>query len=186
MVNNYIIALLGCSQVGKDEVAKTFIYNGYKQYAFGDAVKKEYASINDLPLEEMYNEKKNFHRPGIILLGETKRKNKSNYWVKEISDLINFDYTIGYDIIISDLRRIPEIDYICELKKEYGDKNVILIHVERPKKNNGIFDEDKETHKAINYAKFHNYIDLSIVNADSPEELDKVVNNIIKYVIKIN
>lgn len=177
---SYIVMLLGMSKAGKDEVGKFFIKNGYKRYAFADAVKIEYAKTNNLPLSEMFNEKKEFHRSGIIKHAEYKRVINKFHWINEIQNDLLFDYNNGIDIVITDSRRIPEILFIKALKELYGTNNVVLCEVIRPIENGGEFDEDPETSKAIQYANFHNLVDYKIYNDKPSEDLKITVEEIIK------
>lgn len=181
-----VVALMGASKVGKDEIGGTFIMNGFIRYAFGDEVKNEYADSVGLSREDMYNENKDVNRPGIIAYGEGKRAIDPHHWVNKIKDSINTDVEAHKNIVITDLRRIPEIDFIQELKEKYGKDKIFLIQVLRPKENGGVFDEDAETAKAIAYAHFHKYVDFTIVNFSTPYELQALVHNIIQEEILKN
>jgi len=158
-----IVGIMGMSRVGKDVVGEVLTENGFKRYAFGDLVKNQYAEENNLPIEEMYNERKNFHRPGIIDHGEKKRINNPFYWIDAIkNDMLN-DFKNGQPIVITDIRRIPELKFIKSLKDSFGPM-INLVEVIRPLDNGGIFDEDAETSHAIVYAQYHHLVDITLYN----------------------
>ena len=94
----------------------------------------------------------------------------------------NDKYNNKCNIVITDVRRVSEIDYINELKAIYGPNNVQLIEIIRPIENRGEFDYDSETSKAICYARFHNYVDITIHNVSSPEDLSKTTENVISHI----
>lgn len=168
------------SKAGKDEFSLGFLEAGFKRLAFGDAVKNEYAEINDLPVEEMYNEMKDFHRPGIIHHGESKRKVNPFHWVDVVkTDLLN-DHNENH-IILTDIRRIPELQFIKALKDSFTD-HVKLYEVIRPLSNGGVFDADVETSHAICYAHYHNLLDGVIFNSSTPEYLFNTANEILEEV----
>ena len=172
---NYIVGLIGMSRHGKSTVASVFKNNNFVEYAYGDAVKKEYAELNGFPLEEMYNEHKEKHRPGIIKHGEDKRLINPYHWINEISDEITNDFKSKKNVIISDMRRIPEVDFFFGLKKKYGNKKVFLFEIIRPPVNGGVFDEDAETSKALQYANYHNYIDIKVLNVSDEKTLIETI-----------
>lgn len=163
------------SRHGKSTVAEVFKKNNFIEYAYGDAVKKEYAELNNLPLEEMYNEHKEKHRPGIINHGESKRLLNPNHWIDVVSNKILNDYKNKNSIIISDMRRIPEVDFLFRLKKKYGNKKVFLFEIVRPSVNGGVFDEDPETSKALQYANYNDYIDIRVLNVSDERTLEETI-----------
>ncbi len=178
-----IVGLLGFSKAGKDECGKTFIKHGFNRYAFGDEVKHEYAKLNNLLDEDMFNHNKDKNRPGIIAHGEGMRKNNPNYWINVVKDNILKDVDNNDNVVITDMRRIPEIDFLIELQNQYGKNKVFLIEIERPKNNGGEYDEDGETSKAITYARFHGYVDIHILNQTTDEALADLVDDIITQVL---
>lgn len=178
-----IVGLLGMSKMGKDEFATPFLEAGYKRYAFGDKVKKNYAELNNLPVEEMFNECKEKHRDGIINYGETLRKDNPFHWVDEIKNEIISDHNNGINIIITDVRRIPEILFIKALKNTYGD--VFLYEIERSKDNGGVFDDDMESTHAIMYANYNNLVTEKIMNISTKNVLNNLGMDKINEINKI-
>lgn len=157
---------------GKDEIGKVFTeeYN-FKRYAFGDAVKYDYAnSIGANPVD-MFNHNKNANRPGIIAHGEGKRKDNQRYWIDVVDKDIQENFANNLPVVITDIRRVAEIDYIRELIEKYGKKKVYLIKIERPEENGQAFDEDAETSKALVYAKFKKYVDFRVYNTSTQKVL---------------
>ena len=182
---SFIIGLLGMSKVGKDEVGKILIKEGFKRYAFGDEVKKELAQDLNIPLEDLHNQNKEKYRDKMIAYGEGKRKDNPSYWIERIDEQIQEDIKNNIDVVITDIRRIHEIDYIVNLKKVYGKNKVNLVRLSRPPGNGGVFDEDIETLRALAYADFHNYVDKKLYNISKPEILELnvgiLLNNLLIY-----
>lgn len=159
-----IIGLLGFSRAGKDSVAKPFISSGFKRIAFADLPKIDVAKNLGITITEL-EEKKDEYRDIIIEYAENKRKINPKVWIDRA--LNNVD--LNQDIIITDIRRIPELEYLIDLKEKGFD--VKIFTVERLKENGGKFDTDGETCKAFVFGMFNNLFDGRILNAGTIEDL---------------
>ncbi len=176
-MSKIIIGLMGFAKSGKDETAKALLNIGFRRVAFGDEVKLEYGKMVNLTYDEIEANKEH-HRPAIIALGEGKRNNNVNYWIDKVSDQIEEK---DVDVVITDIRRISEVNYLCFQLPSEGYKT-ILIQMVRPAVNGGEYDEDPETSKAVTYSDFHNVIDYKIINAGSEEDLHKTIAIIINKI----
>ena len=177
---NYIVGLLGYSKVGKDEAGKAFLAEGFKRYAFGDEVKNELAAELGIPVEYLHDQKyKEKYRDQMVEYGEGKRKDNPNYWIDRLRGKIYADIEAGTNVVITDIRRVTEIEFISDLKnligKDYG--KVLLIHIDRP---HAELDNDTASNYAMNYAKRYNKIDFTIENKYDAD----ILNAIVKYEIK--
>lgn len=178
-----IVGLMGMARVGKDTTGAVYIENGYERYAFGDAVKKEYCEVNGLTLEEIDGDNKEYHRTregGIIDTAEKKRKNNPFYWVDVIKDEIIEKHKKGINIVITDIRRIPEIKFMDSLKEVFGKDNVKLYEVIKPKANDGVFDYDMNTSQTLLWGHWNCSVDGVIYNTETQTDLEIMVDNIIK------
>lgn len=196
MNKTQLIFLLGTSHCGKDTIGKVFIKYGYQRLGFADIVKQEVADHYKISVEELYEQGpvKEKWRPIIIEWAEEKRAIDQSYWInktfKPFLDEKNA-FKEGLKLIVTDIRRTGEIDWIFEYKKmikelnafslelkHYVDVKLFYIHRETN-------DQDILTHKAIGYAlginKIHqHFIDSIIENDKDIELLDNKVVNIIE------
>ena len=186
--NKKIVAIIGFSRSGKDICGDVFIGNGYKRVAFADKVKEDFINLPrnrfklgfnngkfhmGLTLQEL-EENKHLYRKEIIEFAERKRVDEPYYWVDKVKDKIE-----GYEnIVITDLRRLPEIEYLESLKSKGYEVN--YINVIRPLNNGGMFDMDGETSKTILWCEYNNLFSVRILNASSVEELIKTTNLVIQ------
>ncbi len=173
----YIVGLLGYSKAGKDEAGKALLDEGFKRYAFGDEVKIELAAELGIPVEDLHNHNKEKYRDQMVAYGEGKRKENKNYWIDRLRDKIMEDVKAGVNVVITDIRRVSEIDFIEQLKWMSGnglDAEVSLVHIDRPEAE---LDNDTASNYAMNYAKRYNKIDITIVNKYSSE----ILYSIMKY-----
>lgn len=183
MSKKNIVALISMAGFGKDSIGKIFIDKGYKRIAFADKVKEDFINLprnkfrfnfsGGLTMYELEKDK-DFYRNDLIKFAEEKRKSNELYWLNRVKADIEFGKE---NIVITDLRRIPEIDYLQDLKKQ--GHNVKIINIYRPYSNGGKFDNDGETCKAILYGEYGGFFDCRIVNASTQEELNKVVDQLI-------
>jgi|TARA_R110000796_G_scaffold40476_3_gene100241 dephospho-CoA kinase len=122
-----IIFLIGKAGSGKDTVAKLFADDGYKRLAFADALKKDYYSefcVNYCSDTEDRDFKEK-HRQGLINYGEHMRNTQGkSYWIKEAFK--NYD---GEDLIITDVRRDSEVNFIKLLKLSLS--RVFFYYIDR-------------------------------------------------------
>jgi len=182
---NYIVGLLGYSKVGKDEAGKAFLDEGFKRYAFGDEVKLELAKHLNIPVEDLHNHNKEKYRDKMIDYGEGKRKDNPNYWIDRLRNKIIDEVLNGSNVVITDVRRVSEIEFISSLKNvkdEYKYK-VVLIHIDRPGTD---LDKDTATNYAVNYAKHYNKIDFTIENKYDSDILYAITKYEIKHKIYDN
>jgi len=126
MENKSIIALMGYAKSGKDFIAKKFVEEyGYKKIGFADNVKRDMNSflkdqvvkdvfektgviLKDLDFFSEIIEIKKTIRPYIIWYAEKLREiNGIFYWINKAFE---FDGKDAEKIIISDLRRLPELN----------------------------------------------------------------------------
>jgi hypothetical protein len=189
-----IIFLLGEARVGKDTVGAEFVNHGYSRVAFADAVRLEYSKLNNVPIEHLMNQgpEKEKHRPGIITLAERERAIDPEVWINKAFEpfIENGVFKPETKLVVTDMRRISEVLWYIERKKEafFINHNIDfgLFHVTRK----GIEDTDHLTHYAIGYAKGYSsatayiggpLIDGTIENNVSTEELKRKVQNIISF-----
>lgn len=183
MSKKTIIGIIAMAYSGKDTVGEMLTNKGYKRIAFADKVKEDFINLprnkfrfnfsGGLTMDELEKDK-DFYRNELIKFAEDKRKANEDYWLNKVKA----DIESGDDnIVITDVRRIPEIDYLQDLKKQ--GYNVKLINIYRPYSNGGKFDSDGETCKAILYGEYGGFFDCRIINASTQEELKKVVDQLI-------
>lgn len=171
----YIIGLLGMAKAGKDETAKKLLELGFKRYAFGDEVKIELAEKLNIPVENLHNHNKEKYREDMISYGEGKRKENPNYWINRVKNQVEEDIKNGRNVVITDIRRVSEIDFIMGLKNIYGKDNVFLVEISRPYENGGQFDNDIETTKALIYASFFGYTNDKLINSKDSDALHQLL-----------
>ena len=166
-----IVALMGMSRHGKDTVGSVFIKNGFKRYAFADKVKDGFCEVNQITREELEKRKSEL-RDDLIDFAESFKKTDKFYWIKRLEKELEKDITDGKDIVITDVRQIEEILTINKLRELLdGIVEVLLIEVNRPIKNGGVFDNDKNTTAGMQYAHYHGLVDGIIVNNATEEML---------------
>lgn len=183
MSKKTIIGLCSFAGFGKDQVGKILVSKGYKRIAFADKVKEDFINLpvnqerfnfdKPLTLDELEKDK-DYYRNRLIAYAEEMRNQDPLYWLKLVKDEIENGEE---NIVITDVRRVPEIDYLNDLKEK--GYNVKLINIYRPYSNGGKFDFDGETCKAILYGEYGGYFDCRIINASTQEELNNVVEQLI-------
>src|SRR5574344_288274 len=103
-----IIILSAKQYSGKDTVAKILLENltNFKRIGLGDAIKIEYSEKTGIPFEEI-EKNKHLYRQDLINLGNTRRSEYSDYWIKKV---------IGLDgcLIVPDVRVKRELDFFKE------------------------------------------------------------------------
>jgi phosphomevalonate kinase len=192
-----IVFLLGLAKSGKDTIGNQLVNNyEFTRVAFADAAKEEYAKQKNIDIKDLHIQSsiKEFHREGLILMAEEARKKDPEIWIKKAlepfllhkENIFSFKNNIK-NIVITDCRRKPEIDYILKGKALGLPFNLVLI--EKP--NN--YDSDILTHETIGYAQgLHKaltiyekkgLIDAIIVNDKDIESLNKKVQRLVEGVI---
>lgn len=164
-MNTKIVSLLGLAGSGKDTIGQMFIDKGFIRVAFADVLKKEYADLHGISVEDLHKQGpiKELHRPSIIAYAEAKRKEDPLYWIsKAFAPYIDVEGNFKPDLklVITDMRRISEIQWVFE-RKVKGEE-VFLFRIDRD-----IVDLDGLTHQCIGFAKGLQYVhsDLPMIDA---------------------
>ena len=129
-----IILLAGFSGAGKDTTADLLVkHKGYKRFAFADPIKERIAKDLDIPIELLHTVEGKQKvvagktlRQHCIDLGERKRKEDLEYWVKETAEAIRKSGCES--IVISDWRLLPEL---LGLQKAFPTAIILPIRVYR-------------------------------------------------------
>lgn len=103
-----IIILSGKQFCGKDTVAKILleIFPDFRRIGLGDAIKLEYGEREGLSLEEIEKHKP-LYRQDLIDLGNFRRSQDSDYWIKKVIALEG-------NIIVPDVRMKRELEFFKE------------------------------------------------------------------------
>lgn len=111
-----IIILSGKQFCGKDTVAKILleIFPDFQRIGLGDAIKLEYGEREGLSLEEIEKHKP-LYRQDLIDLGNFRRSQDSDYWIKKVIALEG-------NIIVPDVRMKRELEF---LKKQERSKSAL-------------------------------------------------------------
>lgn len=129
-----LILLSGFSGAGKDTVASILVlHKAYTRFAFADPIKQMIAENLQVPLDLLHSvEGKQTLVAGKTLrqhcidLGERKRKEDVEYWVKETADAIR--QSGAEQIVISDWRHLPEL---LGLQKQFPTAMILPIRITR-------------------------------------------------------
>lgn len=136
-----ILLISGWAHSGKDTVAKILVESyDFQKYAFADAIKKQVAKEQDIPLEWCYDqERKSEALPGnpsktlreeLIRVGEEGRAKDRGFWAEQIAQKIKKCILKGKEkFIISDWRNLEEL---FTLQKELPGATIIPLRIERP------------------------------------------------------
>ena len=103
-----IIILSGKQYCGKDTVAKILLQNltDFKRIGLGDAIKLEYGEQKGLSFEEI-EKNKYLYRQDLINLGNQRRSEDKDYWIKKVIHLPG-------NIIVPDVRVKRELEFFKE------------------------------------------------------------------------
>lgn len=103
-----IIILSGKQYCGKDTVAKILLQNltNFKRIGLGDAIKLEYGEQKGLSFEEI-EKNKHLYRQDLINLGNQRRSEDKDYWIKKVIQLPG-------NIIVPDVRVKRELEFFKE------------------------------------------------------------------------
>lgn len=170
--NKKIIVISGKQYSGKDTVANILLemLPNFKLAPLADAIKIEFSEEKNLSFNEVERNKP-LYRAELIVLGNKRRSEDPNYWIKKV---INTDD----DIIISDARLIHEI----ETFEKHG---AIKIRVESKReeraKRGKLVKEDDVTETDLDNYKDWDYV---IENNGTYEQLKKKVEKIGKQLQK--
>ena len=112
-----IIIISGKQYSGKDTVAKILLENltDYKRIGLGDAIKIEYGETHGLTFDEI-EKNKALYRQGLIDLGNKRRSEDKDYWIKKVISLEG-------NIIVPDVRVKRELEF-------FKEANAFAIRVE--------------------------------------------------------
>jgi phosphomevalonate kinase len=199
MKKTQIVFLLGLAGSGKDTVGEQFVDKGYTRVAFADALKEEYSKLHGVSIKDLHEQGpiKELHRPAIITLAETRRKENPLYWIEKSFaphlEEANF-FKEGLKLVVTDSRRISEMQWVLERKELMYDVNleerglwrrsahyvdIKLFRIDR-----GITDLDGLTHQCIGFAKGlqqvldYPFIDATIENHGTVQDLKTKVERI--------
>jgi hypothetical protein len=136
-----VLLISGWAHSGKDTVAKILVESyDFQKYAFADAIKKQVAKEQDIPLEWCYDqERKSEALPGdpsktlreeLIRVGEEGRAKDKGFWAEQIAQKIKKCILKGKEkFVISDWRNLEEL---FTLQKELPGATIIPLRIERP------------------------------------------------------
>jgi dephospho-CoA kinase len=182
-----IVMLLGLSFAGKDTIGQMFCEQGYTRISFADQLKYKYAEMNNLDPKILFEqgEEKEKHRPGLIHLAETEKLKDPLVWLnlafkpyrKE-----DGEFEDNHLLVVTDCRRVCEIDWAVEYKNREIDLYIIeILRDEATQK-----DKDHLTHYCIGYANAINrygmlgFINCKIDNNSTLEVLKRKIDYVIK------
>lgn len=162
-----IIILSGKQLSGKDAVTKILLetLTDFKRIGLGDAIKLEYSENTGLSLEEIETNKATY-RPDLIALGNKRRAEDIDYWIKKVINQ-------PCNIIVSDVRMKREY----ELFSAAGAYKIrVESSLEARKSRGTLINENDKTETDLDGIKDWNYV---IYNNNSLEELHAAVFNLI-------
>lgn len=114
-----LIAISGKQYAGKDLLAdcliKTLREQGFRKYPIALAIKREFANIYGLTIQDI-EANKALYRPGLIALGQRRRLQDENYWLKHL-------FSEPGPKVVSDMRLLHEYDF-------FKQKGAFLIRLE--------------------------------------------------------
>ena len=105
-MNNKIIVFSGKQLSGKDCIAKLLLayLSDFQRIGIGDAIKLEYMEHTGISLEEIEKNKANY-RGDLIELGQRRRAEDPDYWLKKIINL-------PFNIVVPDMRMKHELEIL--------------------------------------------------------------------------
>ena len=171
-----IIILSGKQYSGKDTVAKILLENltNFKRIGLGDAIKIEYSEKTGIPFEEI-KKNKHLYRQDLINLGNKRRSEDKDYWIKKVISLDG-------NIIVPDVRVKRELEF-------FKAENAYTIRVEASReirsKRGQLIGETDVTEVDLDDVKDWNYV---IKNDSTYENLQaesiKLANDIKSFLNK--
>jgi hypothetical protein len=136
-----VLLISGWAHSGKDTVAKILVESyDFQKYAFADAIKKQVAKEQDIPLEWCYDQQRKSEvlpgdpsktlREELIRVGEEGREKDKGFWAEQIAQKIKKCMLKGKEkFVISDWRNLEEL---FTLQKELPGTTIIPLRIERP------------------------------------------------------
>lgn len=147
-----IIVLSGKQYSGKDTAAKIILENltDFKRIGLGDAIKIEYGEQKGLTFEEI-EKNKHLYRQDLINLGNQRRSEDSDYWIKKVIQMPG-------NIVVPDVRVKRELEY-------FKEANAFKIRVEA----------SRETRSAR--GQLVGETDITEVDLDDINDWDAIITN---------
>lgn len=175
-----IIALMGPMGSGKSTIADLLVENyGFRQYAFGDAVKYVSHKYFDCGNFDAYIEGKLEHKPRSLYqkVGQKLREFDQDIWVKTLEyKLAQHFSSTNIPVVIDDLRqpneRLWAFDKGIPVIRVYASKD---IRIQRLENRGDIFEEEHLNHDTEKFLNILTY-DYTIVNNGSIDDLKEQVN----------
>lgn len=151
-----IIILSGKQFCGKDTVANILLQelSDFRRVALGDAIKLEYGAQKGLTLGEIEKDK-HIYRPDLISLGDKRRAQDSDYWIKQV-------IAQPGNIIVPDVRMKRELEF-------FRAANAFCIRVEA--------DKDKRALRGVLVKED----DLTECDLDDVQSWDYIIENNAEY-----
>ena len=151
-----IIVFSGKQYSGKDTAAKIILENltNFKRIGLGDAIKIEYSEKTGIPFEEI-EKNKHLYRQDLINLGNSRRSEDKDYWIKKVIQLPG-------NIIVPDVRVKRELEF-------FKEANAFTVRVEAT----------RETR--ANRGQLVGETDITEVDLDEIKDWDAVLTNDTSY-----
>lgn len=172
LMKNKIIILSGKQFCGKDTVAKILLqkFTDFTRIGLGDAIKLEYGEKIGLTLEEVEKNKSQY-RADLQALGNMRRSEDSDYWIKKVISL-------PQNIIVPDVRVQREYDYF----KTAGAFMIRVEASEQARAKRGTLSAQNDiTETALDNITDWNYI---VTNEGTYEDLVIVTEDLIDKIKK--
>ena len=166
-MNKKIIVLSGKQFCGKDTIAKILLENLkiFTRIGLGDAIKLEYGEKIGLTLEEVEKNKSQY-RADLQALGNKRRAEDSDYWIKKV-------ITLPQDIVVPEIRVQKEYEYF----KSVGAFMIRVEASEQARAKRGMLSAQNDiTETALDNITDWHYV---IKNEGTYEELITATNDLI-------
>ena len=164
-----IIVFSGKQLSGKDCVAKMLLayLSDFKRIGLGDAIKIEYATQTGLTLEEIETNKA-LYRSDLIALGNKRRSEDEDYWIKKIVEF-------PYNCVVPDVRMLRELNF-------FKSENAFTIRVNAPlgirKSRGALANVNDETETQLDEITDWDYV---IENDGTIEDLKNKVTQLFEF-----
>lgn len=167
-----IIVISGKQYSGKDTVTNILLelLPGFRRTPLADAIKIEFGEERNITFKEIEMNKP-LYRADLIVLGNKRRAEDANYWIKKVLDTDD-------NIIISDARFTYEIN-------TFEKHNAIKIRVEsdreeRAKRGKLVKEDDSTETDLDNYGNWDYIIENNGTYEDLKAATEKLSSSIIK------